>query len=170
MRVFNELLRHLPDRLGRRPRSAWLTRRARAFGPESSISRGSRVLGPENLVVGRGVSVARDVTLDARGGLSIGDGALIGFETLLLTHTHLSPDPTRPVQEQGMYGAPVVIGARAWLGARVIVLPGVSIGAEAIVGAGAVVTRDVEARAIVVGSPARQIGTRSTSEATLPTS
>ena len=57
-------------------------------------------------------------------------------------------------------GGDVVIGNRVWIAYRAIVLPGVTIGEGAVVGAGAVVTRDVEPFAIVAGSPARKIGTR----------
>jgi chloramphenicol O-acetyltransferase type B len=59
-----------------------------------------------------------------------------------------------------MVGAPVTIGNDVWIGARVIVLPGVQIGDQAIVGAGAVVTKDVEPLAIVAGNPARVIRLR----------
>lgn len=56
-----------------------------------------------------------------------------------------------------MVPAPVVIGRKVWLGAAVTVLPGVTIGDDAVVGAGAVVTKDVPANAIVAGVPARLI-------------
>jgi len=55
----------------------------------------------------------------------------------------------------------VVIGDRVWIGYRAIVLPGVTIGEGAVVGAGAVVTKDVEPYEIVAGNPARKIGSRS---------
>jgi maltose O-acetyltransferase len=57
-------------------------------------------------------------------------------------------------------GGDVVIGDRVWIGYRAIVLPGVSIGEGAVVGAGAVVTKDVEPCAIVAGNPARKVGER----------
>ena len=89
--LYNEVLRHLPERYGARLRSEYLRRRSPAlFGEGSSIGRGCRVLREANLRVGRDVRIARDVTLDARGGLVIEDDALIGFETILLSHTHNS--------------------------------------------------------------------------------
>ena len=57
-------------------------------------------------------------------------------------------------------GGDVVIGDRVWIGYRAIILPGVSIGEGAVVGAGAVVTKNVEPYAIVAGNPARKIGER----------
>lgn len=56
-----------------------------------------------------------------------------------------------------MHPARVVLGRNVWLGANVTVLPGVTIGDDAVVGAGSVVTRDVPPRTVVVGSPARVV-------------
>ncbi|NEB07042.1 DapH/DapD/GlmU-related protein, partial [Streptomyces sp. SID13726] len=64
------------------------------------------------------------------------------------------PDPTRRAD---MHPARVVLGRNVWLGANVTVLPGVTIGDDAVVGAGSVVTRDVPARTVVVGTPARVV-------------
>jgi maltose O-acetyltransferase len=158
--LFDEVLRHLPDRLGNRPRAAWLRRRTAGFGSGSVVTRGCRVLGPAGLVIGSGVIVARDVTLDARGGLTLEDDALIGFDSVLLTHTHRSDVLGVPIQRQGFFDGPVLIGRRAWLGARTLVLPGVTVGADAIVAAGAVVTADIPDAAIAGGIPARVLRMR----------
>lgn len=159
-RLFNEILRHLPDRVGNAPRRWYLERFAGSFGGGSVVSRGCRILHPRGLSVGERVSVARDVTLDARGGLELADDALIGFETVLLTHTHLSDSAGIPIQEQGMYSAPIRIGPRAWLGMRVLILPGVEIGQDAIVASGAVVTRSIPPLTIAAGVPAKVIKRR----------
>jgi acetyltransferase-like isoleucine patch superfamily enzyme len=158
--LFNEVLRHLPDRYGNQLRGLWLERNAAQWGPGAVMSRGCRVLRPHQLHVGPGVKVARDVTLDARGDLHLEDHALIGFETILLTYTHNSEQIGVPVQDQGFWSAPVRIGARAWIGMRVMVLPGVTIGEDAIVAAGSVVTKDVAARMIVAGVPAEVLRER----------
>jgi acetyltransferase-like isoleucine patch superfamily enzyme len=69
---------------------------------------------------------------------------------------------------QGLLVSPVVIEDRAWIGARAIILKGVTVGHDAIIAAGAVVTRDVPARAVVGGVPAKVLG--STSSQPLPNS
>jgi len=89
------------------------------------------------------------------GEIAVGEGATIAQEAYLCTGTHDFTAPSLDLQT-----APIVIGADAFVGVRAIVLPGVSIGPRAVVGAGAVVAKDVPANSIVAGNPARIIGTR----------
>ncbi len=85
--------------------------------------------------------------------ITIGDDVQIGPNVQLLTPTHpLAADPRRDKLEAAR---PIAIGNNVWLGGGVIVLPGVSIGENTVVGAGAVVTRDLPANVIAVGNPAR---------------
>jgi acetyltransferase-like isoleucine patch superfamily enzyme len=107
----------------------------------------------KNLTLGRDVFINLGCRFQDTGGITIGDGTLIGHGTTLTTLNH-SVDPDRRAD---MTPAPIVIGAKAWLGAAVTVVPGVTIGDGAIVGAGAVVTHDVPANTIVAGVPAKPI-------------
>ena len=85
--------------------------------------------------------------------ISIGDDVQIGPNVQLLTPTHpLAPGPRRDKLEAAR---PITIGNNVWLGGGVVVLPGISIGANTVVGAGAVVTRDLPANVVAVGNPAR---------------
>ena len=84
---------------------------------------------------------------------------MIGPACYITDHDH-GTACDRPIRQQSLVSAPVVIEDGAWLGAHAIILKGTRIGKGAIVGAGAVVTRDVPAGAIVAGSPARIIGWR----------
>ena len=87
--------------------------------------------------------------------VTIGDDVQIGPNVQLLTATHpLDPGPRGDKWEAA---EPIVIGDNAWLGGGVIVCPGVTIGADTVVGAGSVVTRDLPASVIAVGSPAKVI-------------
>jgi maltose O-acetyltransferase len=87
--------------------------------------------------------------------ITIGDDVQIGPNVQLLTPTHpLDPEPRRAKWEGAQ---PITIGDNVWLGGGVIVCPGVTIGADTVVGAGAVVTRDLPARVLAVGNPARVI-------------
>jgi len=89
------------------------------------------------------------------GEISIGEGATIAQEAYLCTGTHDFASPTLALQT-----APIFVEADAFVGARALILPGVRIGERALVGAGAVVSRDVPAHSIVAGNPARVVGHR----------
>jgi maltose O-acetyltransferase len=85
--------------------------------------------------------------------ITIGDDVQIGPNVQLLTPTHpIDAEPRRAKLEAAK---PIAIGDNVWLGGGVIVCPGVTIGANSVVGAGAVVTRDVPPNAVAVGNPAR---------------
>lgn len=87
--------------------------------------------------------------------ITIGDDVQIGPNVQLLTPTHpVEPGPRRDKWEAAK---PIVIGDNVWLGGGVIVCPGVTIGENTVVGAGAVVTRDLPANVVAVGNPARVI-------------
>ena len=107
----------------------------------------------KNTHVGERVFINMGGKFQDQGGIFIGDDALIGHNATLCTLNHL-PDPE---QRAGMTAKPIHIGKKVWLGANVTVLQGVTIGENAIVAAGAVVTKDVPANAIVAGVPAKLI-------------
>jgi maltose O-acetyltransferase len=87
--------------------------------------------------------------------ITIGDDVQIGPNVQLLTPTHpVEPGPRRDKWEAA---EPITIGNNVWLGGGVIVCPGVSIGENTVVGAGAVVTRDLPARVVAVGDTARGV-------------
>ncbi len=93
--------------------------------------------------------------------VTIGDDVVMGPDVVIMTESHAFDRLDIPINRQGKLPTrPVVIGHDVWLGTRSIILPGVTIGDQAIVGAGAVVTHDVPPRAIVGGVPARVIRMR----------
>jgi maltose O-acetyltransferase len=85
--------------------------------------------------------------------IDIGDDVQVGPYVQLLTATHPVEAEARRAKWES--GEPIVIGDNVWLGGGVIVCPGVTIGADTVVGAGAVVTRDLPEGVLAVGSPAR---------------
>ena len=88
----------------------------------------------------------------------IEDGVIIGPELLAVSRNHLFSDPDEWIGHQGRSERlPVRVGEGSWIGARVTLLPGVQIGRQCVVGAGSVVTRDVEEFSVVAGNPARLI-------------
>lgn len=99
--------------------------------------------------------VNRNCCLDFRGALEIGANVSISPEVMILTASHEVNDlDFRTVMR------PVVIEDYVWIGSRALILPGVTLGRGSVIGAGAVVTRNVEPLSIVAGVPARPVGTR----------
>lgn len=109
----------------------------------------------KNIRFGENVFLNSGCRFQDQGGIDIGAGSLIGHNAVITTLNH----DMLPSRRADMHPARVVIGEGVWFGANVTVLPGVSIGDGAVVGAGAVVTKDVAAGAVVVGVPAKQVGT-----------
>ncbi len=130
------------------------------FGAGSRISTNVSLLTPQRIHIGKKVGVARDVVLDGRGGLYIGDNTLIGLESLVITSTHNYQRTDIPISEQGMYTQEIIIGQNCWIAARVILLPGVRIGDGCIIGANAVVTHDIPEYSIAGGIPCKVIKKR----------
>ncbi|HEV2571701.1 MAG TPA: sugar O-acetyltransferase [Beijerinckiaceae bacterium] len=85
--------------------------------------------------------------------VTIGEATQIGPSVQILTADH--PRDSIPRKQGLEFGRPVHIGANVWIGGGAIIVPGVTIGDDAIIGAGSVVTRDVPAGATVMGNPAR---------------
>lgn len=113
-----------------------------------------------NLNIGDDVTLAGGVIIGTAGVVKIGDRSLIGFRTTIISGNHRIPPNRGRIFEAGFDRQPVVIGRDVWVGASVIILPGLTIGDGAVVAAGSVVTRDVEPFTIVGGNPAKLIRQR----------
>lgn len=110
-----------------------------------------------NLTIGSGCFVNFGLTALDVAAITIGDDVQIGPHVQLLTPTHpVEPGPRRDKWESAL---PITIGDNVWLGGGVVVCPGVTIGADTVVGAGSVVTKDLPAGVVAVGNPARVIRT-----------
>jgi maltose O-acetyltransferase len=123
--------------------------------------------------VGRGVNIRPPFHCDYGYNIRLGDGVFLNFNCVILdvvaveigAGTQIGPGvqiltadhPRDPALRAKMleYGRPIRIGANVWIGGGALILPGVTIGDDALIGAGSVVTRDVPAGATVVGNPAR---------------
>ena len=128
---------------------------AELFG--DNLGAGSYIAPPINgacissMKIGKGVFINSNLLAMARGGITIGDHARIAANAQLISNNHDPYDldilPCKPVE----------IGDYAWIGAGATILPGVRVGRHAVVGAAAVVTKDVPDYAVAVGNPAKVI-------------
>lgn len=101
--------------------------------------------------VGKNVFINFGCTFLDQGGITLEDGVFIGPGAKILTEAH----PEQPEIRHTLQVQPVVIRRKAWIGAGAIILPGVTVGENAIVAAGAVVTKNVPDNTIVAGVPAK---------------
>lgn len=115
---------------------------------------------PQNIDIGDNVFINAGCILHGEGGLTIGDDTLIGPYTTIWTSNHNFADARVPIREQGHSCAPVKIDRDVWIGALVTIVAGVTIGEGSVVGANAVVTKDVPSFSVVAGNPARVIRLR----------
>jgi acetyltransferase-like isoleucine patch superfamily enzyme len=120
------------------------------------------------LTIGDGTYVGPRCAFGAGGGLTIGRRVTFGTGVHLLAENHEFRDPSRLIQDQGVTRRGITVGDDVWMGNNVIVLDGVRIGRGAVIGAGAVVTRDVPDLAVAVGNPARVVGARGGPAETAP--
>ena len=107
----------------------------------------------ENIHIGKNVFVNHACTFMDRGGITVEDNVLIGPKVNLITTNH----PINPSERRATISQPIVIKKGAWIGVAATILPGVTIGENSIVAAGAVVSKDVPDNTIVGGIPAKFI-------------
>ena len=114
-----------------------------------------KVWAPWNVELGRWVAIDDEVNLYSVDKITIGTKVAISREAFICTASHDITKPNRP-----LVTAPITICDGVWIGARAIILPGVTIGEGAVVAAGSVVTKDVAPWSVVGGNPAKFIKKR----------
>lgn len=131
------------------------------FADTAEIRPGVYVVACSKVSLGQRVSLRPGTMLfaDPRengAGITIEDDVLIGSSVHFYVNNHCFDDTNKPIIDQGHYPSkPILVKRGAWIGAASVILPGVVIGRNAVVGAGAVVTKSVPDSVVVVGSPAR---------------
>ena len=123
----------------------------------AEVGEGSRVMNPTTVVRGGNVKIGRNVVVMnnslfmAAGGITIEDDVLVAANSQLISNNH------DPEEHAILTCKPVVLKRNCWIGAGATILPGVTVGENAIVAAGAVVSKDVEPNTVVGGIPAKLI-------------
>ncbi len=140
-----------------------------AKGPSSSIVLGDQILIGRNTIlscndstitIGSNISVGPFCFLVSRSHLTIGSNVAIGAGTYMLGGGHAYDDPDVPVIQQARISKGITVEDGAWIGIGAKILDGVTIGRNSIVGAGAVVSKDVPPWTVVLGNPARVVEKR----------
>ena len=111
------------------------------------------------LTIKDGTHIGDYTIIDLVDDVTIGNDVAIGPNCTLYTHDHVYTDKNSPAWKGGLVSKPIIIKDGAWIGSGVTILPGVTIGERAVIAAGSVVTKPVEANAIYGGIPAKLIKT-----------
>ncbi|MGA2625210.1 MAG: acyltransferase [Bacteroidota bacterium] len=124
------------------------------IGTKSAVHMGCFFTG-RNITIGNHTAINRRCYLDGRTSLKIGDCVSISPEVYIMSLTHNPQDPAFPA-----VGKEVVIEDYVWIGARAMILPGVTVSRGCVVGAGSVVTKTFPPYSIIAGMPAKVVGER----------
>jgi maltose O-acetyltransferase len=124
------------------------------FGAGSYIFANVAIHAPKSVMIGSNVYIAEFVHIWGGGGVYIGNNVGIASHAIITSQTH---DKYAKLFRDSQRAMPVKIGENVWIGSGAVILPGVTIGEGSVIGAQAVVTRDVPPRSLVVGVPARVV-------------
>ncbi len=158
---YNFFFTHFPSHV---VRQAWLRMFGAKIGKNSAIFRGTTVFGIREITIGDNVIVSFRCLLDARGGLTIHDNVVIASDVHFITGSHLPDD-----DHFDFVLLPIEVHQNAWIASRATVLPGVTIGRGAVVGASSLVRKDVGELEMAAGVPAKVRGIRRSSLDYAPT-
>ena len=154
--LFIYFIRKTPEKWGKL-RNYFVRKYIKSAGKNMNIGRYCKI--HKNTTIGdhSGVGFGCEIP----NGVTLGSHVMMGPDVLIFTQNHQTADTEIPMREQGMAPLkPVVIGDDVWIGARVCILPGVTIGQGAVIEACAVVSKDVPAYSVAVGNPARVVKKR----------
>lgn len=116
-------------------------------------------LNSDSIELGVRVAFNNSCYVNGYGGLKIGDRTGLGPGVMIHTANH-GIDPSLPIVDQGWDKRPVTIGSDCYIGMGVIIVPGVNIGDNVIIGAGSVVTKDIPSNSLAVGNPCKVLKSR----------
>ena len=122
-----------------------------------------------SIEIGASAYIGPYCVLYGHGGLTIGRNTAIGAHTVIVPANHGFQQSDRPIHVQSLTKEGITIGEDVWIGAGCKILDGVHIGNSTVIGAGSVVTKDIDAYSVVFGVPARVAGNRSTGSTRLKT-
>jgi acetyltransferase-like isoleucine patch superfamily enzyme len=131
------------------------------FGRWVWIGHGTKIRCHEGTVsIGDKTVLGQECTISAYQHVSIGEQCIVADRVMLIDFDHNVAEVERPIRVQGIYKRDVRVGNNVWIGYGAQILRGVSVGDNSIIGASAVVTKDVPANAVVAGVPARVLRMR----------
>lgn len=159
--IYSLSAKHLPEsrhlELAKKIRGAFAKHIVSYLGQDVNIEKGAFFT--PGLSIGNRSGIGIDC--EVHGDVKIGKNVMMGPEVVVYTQGHKFSDIDMPMIDQGTdESKPVIIEDNVWIGRRVIILPGVTIGEGCIIGAGAVVAKSIEPFSVAVGNPAKVVKNR----------
>ena len=139
----------------RKCRQKYWEHRFKECGKDFLCRSGVTIHGAKQIIVGNDSCIGEKSYINARGGLKIGNNVKMGPQVFIWTSSHNYYAPTKLPFDGTEIIRPVTINDNVWVGAKVTIIPGVTIGEGAVIAMGAVVTKDVPPCAVVGGNPAK---------------
>ena len=159
--LFIILGKKTPEKM-RKLRNFLVRKYIKSAGEDINIGRYTYI--HKNTVIGNSSGIGRGC--EVNNGVTIGNNVMIGPDVLIYTQNHNMSNPDEPMSHQGFKAIePVIIEDNVWIGARVCILPGVTIGEGSVIGACAVVSKSIPPYSVAVGNPARVVKNRKNTEA-----
>ncbi|WP_158712728.1 acyltransferase [Parabacteroides pacaensis] len=121
------------------------------------MNRDFQIEEPKKIEIGNNVGISIRSFISGGGGVSIGDNVLIGPNVNIFSANHNYKAPNIPINKQGHTLKKVIIKNNVWIGSNSIILPGVTIHENVVIGAGSVVSKDCESNSLYAGNPAKLI-------------
>jgi len=154
------LLRYSPFNFSLKIRNFLYKFLFKKMGLNCNITEGVIISHPENISFGNRVSIHQYSILDAQGEIIVEDDVAIGSHCLLITSTHRFEDKNKKIKDQGISTKKIKISSNVWLGSRVTILQGVTIGKNYIIGAGSIVNKNIPDNVVAAGVPCKVLKNR----------
>ena len=132
----------------------------KSCGSDICVLPNVRICYAKNITLGDRVYINTNTLIVAKAEISIGNDVLIGPNTIINSGMHNYKDAHTAIGKQGHTHKPIIIEDDVWIGANVVIMPGVVLGKGCVVGANSFVNKSVEQYAVVAGSPAKKISAR----------
>lgn len=160
--MYYGVLINLPEKLyGNRLRKIVCRKIFNSTKNSFTVKKGAIFGDGRSIIIGNKSEIGTNARIMIKGILRIGDNVMMGPDVLIIDNNHRFSDTKIPMIEQGNYSPKdITIEDDVWIGGRVIILPGVKIGKGSIIGAGSVVTKNIDPYSIVGGNPAKIISSR----------